>query len=111
MKLWIDAQLSPSLAQWIQQEFDLEASSLSSLGLRDAGDFEIFQAARKASAVVMSKDSDFVNLLDQHGPPPQVIWITCGNTSNLAIQVILKRELRAAVDLLSQGERMIEIRR
>lgn len=30
----------------------------------------------------MSKDSDFLNLLDRHGPPLKIIWVTCGNTSN-----------------------------
>ncbi len=95
----------------MSEEFEFEASSLASLGLRDAEDYEIFQAARKAGAVVVSKDSDFVNLLDQHGPPRQVIWITCDNTSNTAIRAILSRELGAALDLLARGERMIEIRR
>jgi predicted nuclease of predicted toxin-antitoxin system len=37
----------------------------------------------------MTKDSDFVALLDRFGPPPQVIWITCGNTSNARLKEIL----------------------
>ena len=111
MILWIDAQLSPTLAQWIADASGVEAVALATLGLRDAGDFEIFEAARKANALVMTKDSDFLNLLDQHGPPPQVLWITCGNSSNNAMQVILQRELRRALELLGEGERMVEIRR
>ncbi len=39
------------------------------LGLRDAKDTEIFQAARQAGAVVMTKDSDFAMLLERFGPP------------------------------------------
>ena len=42
----------------------------------------IVRAAQKADVVMMSKDSDFLNLLDGYGPPPKVIWVTCGNTSN-----------------------------
>ena len=38
------------------------------LGLRDAVDPEIFQAARKVNAVVMTKDRDFINLLEHQGP-------------------------------------------
>ncbi|MEH1826540.1 MAG: DUF5615 family PIN-like protein [Nostoc sp.] len=30
----------------------------------------------------MTKDSDFAELVDRFGTPPQVIWLTCGNTSN-----------------------------
>lgn len=111
MILWVDAQLSPSLAEWITGEFQIEATALSSIGLRDAGDFEIFTAAGKANAIILTKDSDFLNLLDQHGPPPRVIWVTCGNTSKAAMQTILKRELPHALELLSQGERIVEIRR
>lgn len=62
--LWIDVQLPPSLAEWISQEFEAERVSLSSVGLRDAGDFEVFTAAGDANATVMTKDSDFLNLLD-----------------------------------------------
>jgi predicted nuclease of predicted toxin-antitoxin system len=109
--LWIDAQLSPSLARWIADEFNIEAAALRAVGLRDAGDKDISLAARKADAVVMTKDSDFLHLLDHLGPPPQIIWISCGNTSNAAMRTILGRELGRALDLLSKGERMVEIRR
>ena len=68
-------------------------------------------AAGKSDAVVMTKDSDFLRLLEQHGPPPQVLWVTCGNTSNEAMQAVLRREFGRALELLSQGERMVEIRR
>ena len=110
MKLWIDAQLSPALAQWITTHFNgIEAVAVRELGLRDAEDVEIFQAARQENAVVMSKDSDFVDLVNRLGPPPQVIWIRCGNTSNAQMQIILASTLTAAVDLLQHGERLVEI--
>ena len=62
--------------------YAVSAVAIRDLGLRDAEDKEIFEAARQEKAVVMTKDSDFVLLLDKLGPPPQVIWVTCGNTSN-----------------------------
>jgi predicted nuclease of predicted toxin-antitoxin system len=77
--------------------------------LHDAEDAGIFAAARQANAVVMSKDSDFVDLVNRLGPPPQVLWIRCGNTSNVQMRAILSRTLLAAVDLLQQGERLVEI--
>lgn len=83
MKIWIDAQLSPAIAAWINRNYnDIEAESVGSLGLRDALDHQIFRQARQREAVIMSKDRDFLKLIEQHGPPPQIIWITCGNTSN-----------------------------
>ena len=66
-------------------------------------------AARDAGAVVMTKDRDFRTLLLRHGPPPQVIWITCGNTSNARMQEVLGRSLLQAVDLIMSGEAFVEI--
>jgi len=110
VKLWIDAQMSPALARWITAHFeDLEAIAVRELGLRDAEDAEIFEAARQAKAVVVSKDSDFVDLVNRFGSPPQVLWIRCGNTSNVQMRAILSRTLAAAVDLLHRGEPLVEI--
>jgi predicted nuclease of predicted toxin-antitoxin system len=74
-----------------------------------AKDARIFSAAREAGAIVMTKDRDFVDLLERHGPPPQVIWITCGNTSNRAMRQILSSSLPSALDLIGRGESLIEI--
>lgn len=94
-EIWIDAQLSPALAAWINRNYEeVEAKSVRAVGLRDAGDEEIYRAARKAEVIVMTKDSDFLNLLDRIGSPPTVIWVTCGNTSNRRMQQILKQTLR-----------------
>jgi predicted nuclease of predicted toxin-antitoxin system len=109
MRFWIDAQLPPSLARWIAQEFGTEAVALRDLGLRDARDSEIFQAARSSSAVILTKDSDFVELVYARGPPPQVIWITCGNSTNRHLQRILTATFPNTLRLLEQGEAIVEI--
>lgn len=109
MTLWLDAQLPPSIAVWIQATFGIECHAARELGLRDAKDASIFQAARDAGAVVMTKDRDFVELLRRLGAPPQVLWLTCGNTSNARLREILASVLPAAVQLLERGERLVEI--
>lgn len=43
MKIWIDAQLPPTLANWLSATFGLEAAALRDLSLRDAQDIEIFE--------------------------------------------------------------------
>ncbi len=68
MKFWIDAQLSPALAPWISDTFAIEAFSVQRFGLRNASDEEIFFAARTEKVVVLTKDSDFLNLLQRFGP-------------------------------------------
>jgi predicted nuclease of predicted toxin-antitoxin system len=107
--LWIDAQLAPALAPWITDTFGLEAYSARFLSLGAAKDREIFAAAREASVVVLTKDRDFVHLVERLGPPPQVIWITCGNTSNERMRSILKEKLEDALRLLRLGEWVVEI--
>ena len=109
MKLWIDAQLAPALAQWISRELNTEAVAVRDLGLRDATDTEIFQRAKVADAVVMTKDSDFVTLLERFGPPPKVLWITCGNTTNARMREILRARLLQAMALFNAGEVLVEI--
>lgn len=60
MTIWVDAHLSPAIATWITRTFGIEAVALRDLGLRDAEDPEIFEAAKAQQAIVMTKDSDFV---------------------------------------------------
>jgi predicted nuclease of predicted toxin-antitoxin system len=58
---------------------------------------------------VITKDSDFFGLLERFGPPPQILWITCGNTSNAYLRDVLQRTLPRALKLLEQGEPLAEI--
>lgn len=109
MIIWLDAQLPPSVAAWITATFSVEAHAVRDLGLRDAKDSPIFQAARAANVVVMTKDSDFVELLQRLGPPPKLLWVTCGNTSNAKLREILTRSLPAAIARLEGGDNLVEI--
>jgi predicted nuclease of predicted toxin-antitoxin system len=109
-EIWIDAQLSPSLALWINQSFkNIQAQSLRAIGLRDASDTVIFQRAKMQNVVIITKDSDFVRLLKHFGPPPKIIWITAGNTSNLRMREILGKYLLEVLHMLESGERLVEI--
>lgn len=110
MIIWIDAQLSPLLVPWINETFCIEAKAVREIGLHHASDREIYACARKENVVMMTKDSDFLILLDELGPPPQVLWITCGNTSNKFLKDVLQETLLQAINLLKQGEAIVEIR-
>jgi len=107
--LWLDAQLSPAVAVWLRMRFELDAYAVRDLGLRDAEDPDIFAAARAAGVVVMTKDSDFVELLQRYGPPPQIIWLRSGNTSNARLKLLLTQALPAVLQMLGAGEPLVEI--
>jgi predicted nuclease of predicted toxin-antitoxin system len=107
--IWVDAQLSPRTARWITANFATQATARRDIGLRDAEDLEIFDQARTANAVILTKDSDFVDLLERRGPPPKIIWLTCGNTSEAALQIVLRAPLATALAMLDAGEDLVEI--
>lgn len=109
MKLWLDAHLSFKLVSWLREEFDIEAEAVRDLGLRHAKDLEIFEAARNASAVMVTKDRDFVDLVERLGPPPQVLWLTLGNTTNQHLREVFSAKLPAALTLLQRGEPVVEL--
>ncbi|MEQ1558501.1 MAG: DUF5615 family PIN-like protein [Methyloglobulus sp.] len=109
MIYWIDAQLPPLLASWLSETFDVEAYALRDLQLRDAEDLEIFQAARQINAVIISKDSDFVELVLRMGTPPQLLWLTCGNVTNSRLQALFVQLFPRSQQLLSKGEAVVEI--
>ncbi|MBW4664541.1 MAG: DUF5615 family PIN-like protein [Chroococcus sp. CMT-3BRIN-NPC107] len=110
MTIWVDAQLSPAIAAWIASTFKITALALRDIGLRDAEDIVIFEAAKAQSIILITKDSDFIDLVARFGTPPQIIWLTCGNTSNARLQEILGTTLLEALELLPGGESLVEIR-
>jgi predicted nuclease of predicted toxin-antitoxin system len=107
--VWLDAQLPPALAPWMRSEFAIEANSLRDLGLRDATDRAIFAAARRAGAVILSKDSDFVDLVQTLGPPPQLVWLTCGNVSNAQLRRVFGRSWSRIAALINSDEPIVEL--
>src|SRR3989442_12034078 len=109
MKLWLDAQLSPEMAIGVTQHFDIQTLAVRDLGLRSAKDKEIFSAAKQADIVLITKDSDFSELIQRLGAPPQVIWLRCGNTSNEKLKQIFQHKLAEAIALIEGGETLVEI--
>ncbi|HLH15904.1 MAG TPA: DUF5615 family PIN-like protein [Bryobacteraceae bacterium] len=103
-------QLSPALARWLREGFGVEAEHVQSLGLIPAKDLAIFHAARAAGALVLTKDRDFADMVDRLGTPPQILWITAGNTSRSEMKRILTATFSRALELAAAGEPVIEIK-
>ena len=109
MTISLDAQLSSAVATWLATTFNIDAISIRDLGFRDAQDAPMFAAAKAAGAVFMTKDADFVELVERLGPPPQVVWLRCGNTSNAALRRLLSAEWPQTMARLATGEALVEI--
>lgn len=109
MIVWLDAQLPPQLAPWLRAAFGVDAKALRDLGLREATDRENFAQARTARAVLISKDADFVDLVQTFAPPPKLIWLTCGNVTNSRLQVVFQQSWLNVTALLTAGEAIVEL--
>jgi predicted nuclease of predicted toxin-antitoxin system len=109
--LWLDNHLSPAVARWLRERFEgVDARAVRNVGLRHATDIQIFETAFAAGAVLMTKDSDFRTLLERLGDGPQVVLLTCGNTSNLRLREILEAVWPRLVLALATGQRIVEVR-
>jgi predicted nuclease of predicted toxin-antitoxin system len=107
--IWVDAQLSPALAPWLKDQFGVDAFSARYLEMVRAKDPEVFRAAREANVVVLTKDNDFVLLQERFGPPPSIMWVRCGKTSNAHLKRVLQRTFPEARRLVESGEALVEI--
>jgi predicted nuclease of predicted toxin-antitoxin system len=110
MKLWLDANLDPALCAWLGSRFGVDARHVRELDLARKTDVELFEAAARLNVtVLMTKDSDLVDLVIERGPPPKIIWLTSGNLATIALQQILSQHFAEAVRLLDGGQDWVEI--
>lgn len=79
------------------------------MGLRDASDLEIFLDCRELGKVIVTKDEDFLDIVGRLGPPPQVLLVTCGNSTNRFLKTIFVHQFQAAVTELEAGEPIVAI--
>lgn len=111
MKVWIDAQLPPSLCGWLNAEYSLVASHVQDIGMREADDAEVFNAIRQPDHVLLTKDQDFIDMVTRLGPPPQVLWVRTGNCGNDELRDFLRMVLTTALEALARGDAVVELRR
>jgi predicted nuclease of predicted toxin-antitoxin system len=78
MIVWLDAQLPVALARWLRGN-GVTVQAIRDMRPRPVQDRAIVDAARQSGHVVISKDQDFETLVKLHGPPPQIVRLTCGN--------------------------------
>ena len=100
--LLFDQNISPRL---IDRLADLFPGSVhvSTLGMGNSMDSEIWQYAHDYDYMIVTKDADFSELGIVRGFPPKIIWIRRGNCSTHEIETIL-RENYGAIEALSNDE-------
>lgn len=109
MKLLFDENLSPKLVAQLAAEFP-QSVHIDTLGLRGHADAEIRAVAAARGYLLVTKDSDFLELTLLHGHPPKVVWLRVGNSGTLAIAGLLRRNgPRVAAFAASAEESLLEL--
>jgi predicted nuclease of predicted toxin-antitoxin system len=68
-----------------------EITHVALIGLDTASDFEVWKHAQQENYCLVTKDSDFNELLTIRGFPPKVIWIRLGNCTTSEIAALLSK--------------------
>lgn len=102
MKLLFDNNLSPKLVTRLASDYP-DCSHVATLQLDTAPDLTVWQHAKEADYCLVTKDSDFNELLASKGFPPKVIWIRLGNCTTTAIVLLLQREQAAISEFLEDA--------
>ncbi len=92
MKLLFDHNLSPRLVPRLADLFP-DSSHVYTLGMDQADDRDVWIYAQTHDFTIVTRDSDYNELLVLRGFPPKVIWIRRGNCSTTAVESILRSHL------------------
>lgn len=103
MKLLLDENLSKRLVPFLQADYP-DTSQVVLLGLEQASDREIWQYAKQHDYVIVTKDSDYQDLNELYGSPPQVILLMLGNSDKARLLKVLIDRKEDIQQLLSSPD-------
>lgn len=112
LEFWIDNNLPPKMAVWLREDFNVLAKSFQELGFQSTEDIEIFRAAasRINTIIITTKDVDFVNLSNDIGSPPKILFLNIGNLSNKKLKEIIYKSFKEVIRMfLETDNSLIEI--
>ena len=110
MKFLIDAQLPPSLAQWLNGKGH-DADHVMSVATLDAPDATIWELAIRHDYVIVTKDRDFVEWARSRRPRARIVWIRLGNMRRDALEARMDQAWPELEMALASEVSVIEIGR
>lgn len=93
MRLLLDQNLSSRLPARLGMAYP-GMLHVADLGLSMAADEEVWAAALREGCMLVTKDSDFVDLQVLRGFPPKVLWLRLGNCTTARIEEVLRGHVR-----------------
>lgn len=70
------------------------------LHLDESSDLKVWQYAKKNNFTIVTKDSDFNDLVLYKGIPPKVIWIKVGNCKVDEIALLIEKNKEIIIEFL-----------
>jgi predicted nuclease of predicted toxin-antitoxin system len=109
MKLLLDANISWKLADILKPIFG-ECLHVDLIGINvPAEDIDIWNYALNNGCIIITKDNDFVDLLEIKGFPPKVVLLKTGNNSSKALVELLMNVKPMIEDLENNNYGLLEI--
>jgi len=109
MKILLDANISWKLINRLKPVFG-ECAHVDLIGLDvPAEDIDIWNYALNNGYIIITKDNDFVDLLEINGFPPKVVLLKTGNNSTQALMELLENVKPMIEDLEKNDYGLLEI--
>ncbi len=102
MRLLFDHNLSPRLVSRLADLFP-NSEHIFNIGMAQSPDLYVWNYARAQGFTIVSRDSDYNELLILRDFPPKVIWIRRGNCSTAEIEAMLRKNIDS-INQLSNDE-------
>jgi predicted nuclease of predicted toxin-antitoxin system len=109
MKLLLDANISWKLISALKPTFGeclhVDFTELN----KPAKDAEIWEYALMNACIIVTKDNDFIGLLESRGFPPKVVLLRTGNSRSMALAELLIETKPMIEDLVNSNYGLLEI--
>jgi predicted nuclease of predicted toxin-antitoxin system len=105
VKLLIDQNLSYKLVQRLRDHYP-DSAHVRALGLHESSDETIWRYARDHDFIIVSKDTDMLDLCVLRGAPPKLIWLRIENCSTNVVEDVLLRNWQSVAALADDPSRV-----
>jgi predicted nuclease of predicted toxin-antitoxin system len=109
MKILLDANISWKLVNSLKPIFG-DCAHVDFIGLNvPAEDIDIWNYAQDNGYIIITKDNDFIDLLELNGYPPKIVLLKTGNNSSQALMELLINVKPMIEDLKINNYGLLEI--
>lgn len=107
--LLLDENLSPRLIARIEPQFPKSLHVIHA-SLDNSPDIELWSFAKANGLAIVSKDKDFLSMLEAFGHPPKLIFLKVGNVKLAVVERVLMGNQQIIHSFLNdEGKGLLEL--